>query len=343
MWSSHYRIVIIVVAVVVILLAVSAVLILPSMMPHKTSSTSTISSISNTTSSTTTTFMAPGSYQLSFEFENINRSYLLYIPSSYDGNKPMPLVLALHGYGESLNTFMTQYGGSTFIAKSDKEGFIVVFPEGVDLGWNGPFCCGTAHKNNINDVGFIRKLINRLQQQLRVDSSRIYLAGFSNGAIMAYRLAAELSDKIAAIAAVEGAIGGGENQSAPLSTIAEPSQPVSVIIFHGTGDSVVPYEGGLSTDPQSNGMVFLSVTDSVAFWVKADGCSKEPQTEKSIDGNLIKDVYSGGAKNTDVVLYTLVGWIHAWPKQPLTNVFHLGGINATDIIWDFFQSHPKQS
>ena len=334
---------IITVAVILVLVAASAIFILPSMMPYTTSSTSTTSSISTTTSSTTTTFMAPGSYQLSFEFEDLNRSYLLHIPPSYDGNRLTPLVIALHGFGESLNTFMSSYGGSTFTVKSDKEGFIVVFPEGVDLGWNGPFCCGTAHKNNINDVGFIRELINRLQQQLRIDPSRIYVAGFSNGAIMAYRLAAELSDKIAAIAAVEGAIGGRENQSAPLNTIAEPSQPVSVIIFHGTGDTVVPYEGGLSTNQQSYGMVFLSVADAVAFWGKADGCSKDPKIEKSANGNVVKDAYTGGAKNTEVVLYTLVGWTHGWPKQPLTNVFNLGGINATDIIWDFFSSHPKQS
>jgi polyhydroxybutyrate depolymerase len=108
-----------------------------------------------------------------------------------------------------------------------------------------------------------------------------------------------------------------------LEIIPDPSQPVSVIIFHGTADTSVLYEGD----------GFLSVAESAAFWVKHDGCSINPQNETISNGQVIKSVYSGGTNGTEVVLYTIVNLAHDWPTMP---------IKATDIIWDFFISHPKQ-
>jgi polyhydroxybutyrate depolymerase len=107
-----------------------------------------------------------------------------------------------------------------------------------------------------------------------------------------------------------------------LEIIPDPSQPVSVIVFHGTADTSVLYEGD----------GFLSVAESVAFWVRHDGCFINPQNETISNGQVIKSVYSGGTNGTEVVLYTIVNLAHDWPTTP---------INATDIIWDFFISHPK--
>jgi polyhydroxybutyrate depolymerase len=248
---------------------------------------------------------------------------MIHIPQSYDGNSPTPLVISLHGYtGNARSSEQV----TEFTEKSDKEGFIAVYPEGIGQSWNGPYCCGEAYSSNVDDIGFIRKLISRLEQEYKIDPDRIYVAGFSNGAIMAYRLAAELSDKIAAIAPVAGSIGGKFNGNAPLQKIAEPLNPVSVVIFHGTNDTSIYYYGGLS----SNGLFSLSVAESTSFWVNHDGCAETPQTETSPDGNIVKDVYAGGKNGTEVVLYTLVGFGHNWPAT------------ATDIIWDFFVSHPKQ-
>jgi polyhydroxybutyrate depolymerase len=137
-----------------------------------------------------------------------------------------------------------------------------------------------------------------------------------------------MSDTIAAIAPVSGTIGGYANETAPLVKIPEPSQPVSVIAFHGTADRLgVDYYG---TTRDNLGILYLSVHDSVGFWVNADGCSKTAMNTTSSDGNTVKSVYSNGSKGTEVVLYTLVGGDHRWPK------------NTTDLIWDFFKNHPKQ-
>ena len=251
----------------------------------------------------------------SFEFDDLTRTYLVHVPSSYDDNMPTPLVIVLHGYTGTAEGMETL---TEFTAKSDEEGFIVVYPQGLVQRWNVGF--GTL-KFDTDDVGFINELINRLEQKYAIDPNRIYVTGFSNGAMMAYLLGAELSDKIAAIAPVAGSIGAMMNNV--LEIIPDPSQPVSVIVFHGTADTSVLYEGD----------GFLSVAESVAFWVRHDGCSMNPQNETSSNGQVIKSVYSGGTNGTEVVLYTIVDLAHDWPTTP---------IKATDIIWDFFLSHPKQ-
>jgi len=255
----------------------------------------------------------------SFTWGGYNRTYSIHISQIYDSSKPTPLVIMLHGFTEDM--LLTQSYFPT--DKSDEEGFIVVYPQGIGLGWNVAFGFGEAYKNNMDDVGFIRELIYRTEQIYRIDPDRIYVAGFSAGAMMAYRLGAELSDKIAAIAPVAGSIGGHMNETiAPIRIIDNPSQPVSVIVLMGTGDP--NYYG-------ANASVFgfssLSVHDSVTFWVDHDGCSK---TAQNTTGNPVKSVYSNGLKGTEVVLYTFIGGDHEWPS------------NAADVIWDFFKSHPKR-
>jgi polyhydroxybutyrate depolymerase len=261
-------------------------------------------------------FLPPGEFSLgTFEFGGRTRTYFLHIPPSYDGMTPTPLVIVLHGYTQSPQGIA---GMTAFSAKSDKEGFIVVYPEGRDQQWNvgfGSFGIGT------DDIGFINELINRLGQSYVIDPKRIYVTGFSNGAMMSYFLGAELSDRIAAIAPVAGTIGIVTNNG--IERIPEPSQPVSVIVFHGTADTSVPY----------NGDGVLSVAESVAFWVEHDRCSTNAQNETSSDGRVIRNVYTGGTNGTEVVLYTVVGLGHDWPTYYIA---------ATDIIWDFFKDHPKE-
>jgi polyhydroxybutyrate depolymerase len=251
----------------------------------------------------------------SFVFDGLTRTYLVHVPSSYDDNMPTSLVIVLHGYTGTAEGMETLTG---FTVKSDKEGFIVVYPQGLEQRWNVGF---GSLKFNTDDVGFIDELINRLEQKYAIDPNRIYVTGFSNGAMMAYLLGAALSNKIAVIAPVAGSIGAITNNV--LERIPEPSKPVSVIVFHGTADTSVLYEGD----------GFLSVAESVAFWVNYDNCYKNPQNETSVNGQVIKSVYSGGINGTEVVLYTIVNLGHDWPTTP---------INATDIIWNFFISHPKQ-
>ena len=269
------------------------------------------------------------------------RSYRVHIPPTYNGNTPTSLVLVLHGGGGRSQTMEKK---TEFSEKADEEGFIAVYPNGISRfllfmrTWNAGHCCGIALEKNIDDVKFIRELIDKLQLQLNIDPSRIYITGHSNGAMMAYRLGAELSDIIAAIAPCAGTIGGKATENSPLCVIPEPDYPVSVIALHGKLDENVPYAGGHGVKT-SGSRIDLSVDESISFWVQHNECNPIPQTNISESGNIIIDTYSGGKNSTEVVLYTIVNGEHWWPgsdKDPYQE------ISATDIIWDFFENHPKQ-
>ncbi|MBS7614435.1 polyhydroxybutyrate depolymerase [Candidatus Bathyarchaeota archaeon] len=254
------------------------------------------------------------SYEV-LEFGGLRRTFYVHVPPSYDGTKPIPLVIVLHGYSGSARGIEAS---SRFSEKADEEGFFVVYPEGVSQRWTVGF---GSLKFDVDDVGFINELINSLEQKYLIDLKRIYVTGFSNGAMMSHLLGAELSDKIAAIAPVAGSIGAVTNGL--LEQIPEPDQPVSVLVIHGTSDNSVQYGG--------NG--FLSVAESVSFWVEHNRCASVPQNETLPDGNVIVSVYGGGTNGTEVVLYTLIDVGHVWPNMP---------ISATDVIWEFFEDHPKK-
>ena len=179
------------------------------------------------------------------DFEGLERSYILHVPSAYDKTHPLAVVLVFHGGGGNAeNTVNT----SEFNKQADKSGFLAVYPNGSGrlgdkiLTWNGGTCCGFALEHNIDDVGFVRAILKDLQSIAEIDSKRVYATGISNGGIMAYRLACEASDVIAAI----GPVAGTQN-----FTPCEPNQPVSVIHFHGTDDQHLPYAGGIGADRKS--------------------------------------------------------------------------------------------
>lgn len=269
--------------------------------------------------------------------DGLERTYIVHLPPAYDSSKPYPLVIVLHGGGGNAENVIRMSGMSE---KADKENFMVVYPNGTGkfkdrfLTWNTWICCGYALEQNINDVKFINKLIEKLQNELNIDSKRIFATGISNGGMMAYRLACECSDKIAAIAPVSGAL-NSENPN--------PTSPVSVIAFHGTADENLPYNGGMGKKSISKGRVDKPVSYAINFWVIYDGCNTSPIREEF--GNIIKERYAGGKVGTEVVLYTIKGGGHAWPggtagrrsgDQPTQE------ISATDLMWEFFKAHPKQ-
>jgi len=285
----------------------------------------------------------------SFTYDGRTRHYVLHLPLSYNPGKKTPLVIVLHGGGGNADNIQETTEMNT---KADKEGFIVVYPEGTGLlpnrflTWNSGYCCGYALKHNVDDVGFIRFLIDYLKQKLSIDNQRIYITGFSNGAIMAYRLGAELSDIIAAIAPVAGSIGGNATENTSYWEIPTPTTPVSVIAFHGKQDARIPFDGGKPTIENTKGAyLYASVNHSIAFWVTNNHCNPQSQINISANGNIITTTYSGGNNQTEVVLYTIVDGTHAWPggkpgwfggDEPTQD------ISATDLMWDFFVQHPKK-
>ncbi|HEX7364627.1 MAG TPA: PHB depolymerase family esterase [Dehalococcoidia bacterium] len=279
-----------------------------------------------------------GDYNGSLNVDGRKRSYILHIPPGYDNETKMPLVIVLHGGGGNAENIITT---TDFSVKADATGFIVVYPNGTGrfntdrlLTWNAGNCCGYASDNNVDDVAFIRALIDDLLNRLAVDPSRIYASGISNGGMMCYLLACQLSDKIAAIAPVSGAM---EMDN------CYPTQPVSVIIFHGTADEHVLYYGGKPLKQADNHpRIDKPVSYAVNFWVEANDCVPAPQ--KEVMGNIIEETYGDGKDDTEVVLYTIVDGKHAWPGG---TPGWFGGdeptkeISATDVIWNFFSSHPK--
>jgi len=258
------------------------------------------------------------------------RTYFVHLPPAHDGSRPMPMVLVLHGATESPEGVERLSGMSE---KADKEKFIAVYPRGTGRlnpapmpTWNSGNCCGYAQQNNVDDVAFLRKLIEKLEKDYRVDPLRIFVTGISNGGMMSYRLACELSDTIAAAAPVEGA----QNLD------CHPSNPVSIIVFHGTGDRLVPFEGGTTPFQLGPKRKDTSVAEAIAFWVKQDGCSAAPKHEENPE--LHRDVYTGCKNGTGVELYAIQGGRHIWPGSQLSG----NAIPATDMMWTFFSRHPKQ-
>ncbi len=285
--------------------------------------------------------LTPGDHKLYMDFKGLKRTYILHLPPSYDRKKPLPLIIVLHGWMSSGKGIEETTGMS---GQADEKDFIVAYPDGtgfITTSWNAGFCCGNSMIEDIDDVGFIKSLIEIISSRLAVDRKRIYAAGFSNGGMMAYRLGGELPDVFAAIAPVSATIGGKMAEEAPFYRIPEPSKPVSLIAFHGLKDYHVPFGGGHGRRSNS-GAYYLSVNDSISFWARADNCSVLPKKETSNDGNIIRETYSCSEKGIEVVLYTIMDGGHKWPMLTEETDKQKKGVSATDIIVDFFLSHPKR-
>ncbi len=271
----------------------------------------------------------PGDATRSLVYAGIERKYVLHIPPGYDAAHPTPLVLAFHGIGLNAEEMIRISGLSK---QADAAGFIVVYPNGTGetKSWNGGHCCGEAAKNNVDDVGFVRALIDQLAALTKIDTQRIYATGFSNGAIMVYRLACELSDRIAAIGPVAA------TQILDDQNLCRPARNVSVIHFHGTADRLNPYDGGTT----AAGFKFVSVKDALGFWTQKNAC---PAPQRKESGTIQHDVYAPCANKSAVELYTILGGEHAWPGgepvdprigKPTMEIY------AAPLMWEFFAAHP---
>jgi polyhydroxybutyrate depolymerase len=305
----------------------------------------------------TTTQFSPGDYFRFIIHDFRIRTYSLHIPPCYSGDDPLPLILILHGHPTNGKWMQSV---TELNEKADKEGFIAVYPDGeipplpifllsLFLGIRG--CWWNAwdynNFNKVDDVDYIRVLIKNLQKNININPSRIYITGISGGALMTYRLGAELSDIIAAIAPVAGSVGGSWVdwfQHSGQYIITKPSNPLPVIVFHGLKDQNVPYEGGWiesKIGPFSFSVNYLSVNESVSFWVEHNNCNPIPMIDTSESGNIIKQTNANGTDGSEVVLYTVVNGGHEWFGGPEA-FWPPCEISATDLMWDFFEAHPKQ-
>lgn len=281
-----------------------------------------------------TPIRAPGDYRFSFVHGGITREYRVHVPASYRPGRPTAMLIALHGGGgdAAFQANDSKYG---LISKSEQGGFIAVFPNGysrwpsgVLATWNAGKCCGPAQKNNVDDVGFIREVIHRMERQASIDARRIFATGMSNGAMMSWRLACE-APEIRAIAPVAGS----DNTPA-----CKPSRPVPIIEFHSFDDDHVPFNGGKG-DLSVAQVDFVSVPSAQAKWVQIDRAQPKPSRVLTVAGAHC-DLHRAGEGGAPVELCVTDTGGHSWPgggtqqgrKQPSM------AISANDLMWNFFSS-----
>lgn len=247
------------------------------------------------------------------------RTFQIHLPDGYDDTSAVPLVLSFHGRNSSSSQ---QQFLSAMNAKADDEGFIAVHPDGIGQTWNVGFCCGEAMSADVDDVSFVRAMLDWLEATYCVDSSRIYATGLSNGGFLAHRLACEVSDRVAAIAPVAGTKG-----TAPCT----PGRAVPVLHFHGTADAVVPYEGFGG---------FASVDSTMSGWVSRNGCDSTSGVVYDT-GDVTCEEWTGCDDGARVRLCTVDGGGHQWPGGfDIPGLgYNTDDISATDAMWDFFSAH----
>jgi len=281
----------------------------------------------------------PGDYVLTLEVKDETiegaqtRSYSLHVPPSYDGTIAVPLMILLHPAGMTTADFA---GLTKFNALADQKGFITVYPDayGDKRAWNPGFIPGSG----ANDTLFISNLIDFLLKNHKINPQYVFVAGYYDGGMLAYKLAANLPDKIAAVGAVGATIGyqKGANDIAKLeSAIA----PVSVVVIHGRLDEVVPYEGSKALKKGEAG--FLPGFEALRYWIAQDQCDPKPDVKSRKNENILKVTYSC-LNNTSVQLIAIQNGNHAWPGSVNWSSEKKAkmDIEATDALWEFLVTHP---
>lgn len=291
--------------------------------------------------------LAPGTTRVLLTHDGRDRSYIAHLPPQADDGRPLPVVINFHGGGGNAVGHRDYTGMDD---ASDTAGYIAVYPDGTGrfadrlLTWNAGTCCGSARDEAVDDVGFIRTLVADLAQRTPIDDRRVYATGLSNGAMMAYRLAAEAPDLVAAIAPVAGAM-ALEPLSAPL--------PVPVLHIHSLDDPRALYGGGEGPPfPLTSHTVDHHPVESIlAFWAEVNGCASTP-TEAEVrrwraDAGAIEHTatrleFGPCESGADVVLWRLSGPGHVWPggrRDYLPGLLGAGTsvIDANLEVWRFFE------
>ena len=280
-----------------------------------------------------------------------DREFVLYVPPSYDKLKPVPLVVMLHGMG---GTAMNSHKETAWSSKAETETFIVAYPEATrpdansppslrnnPQAWNDGSGRFHASEGKIDDISFIRSMLDCITADYDIDSKRIYVTGFSNGASMAFRVGADLTDRIAAIAPNAGACWTKELKL---------SGSLSLCYITGTSDSLNPIDGGYPKlafgGKDQGGQKKPRVQETIDKWVKALGCVPEAASDNTKEG--VRTRRYGTCQNGVELQFTTVeGLGHHWAGGTSQAPEFLVGkntkkMNATDAVWEFFGVHPKK-
>jgi len=299
-----------------------------------------------------------GAYVFTLRFDGLTRDFRLHVPPAASSGRPLPLVLNLHG--------ATQNGQleeitSDMDPNADQNGYLAAYPDGTRIskvltpdpvakqaqyGWNAGECCGLPVTRHIDDVGFLLRVISDVAARTPVDLRRVYVTGISNGGMMAYAMASEASDHVAAISSVSGQV--------ELPTI-HPTRAVPTMEFHSVDDPIAKWQGV----PNANPKLRLSVMEGIDQWVKADRCGSSPHDGSPIVGaprsisqgeTATLVTYDGCRSGSEVELWRFTGSGHVWPGSTLNtgppDTWILAGVgrgtvlvDANEAMWKFFSRY----
>lgn len=296
--------------------------------------------------------LKPGDYRVPLMHQAQSRSYLVHMPPRTDPQQPLPVVISFHGGGANAEN---QKWYTRMDEAADRDGYIAVYPNGSGgiggrfLTWNAGNCCGMAVLAGIDDIGFTLAVLDDLARRTPIDRTRVYATGLSNGSMMAYRLAAEAPERIAAVAGVAGTM-----------TLPhfEPSLPVAVMHIHSIDDQSALYEGGLGTVFQITGtrVFHAPVDDMLEKWRGRNACPAQPQVSPPLSGNkggadenhtATRFAWRSCKDGTEVILLKLKGPGHVWPggqRDYLPQLLGTGTavIDANREMWRFFSRHSRE-
>jgi polyhydroxybutyrate depolymerase len=284
-----------------------------------------------------------GDFTVRLEHDGRTRRYLAHVPRTDDAS-PLPVVLILHGAADGA---VENRRWLNLDEVADRERFIAVYPDGTGpLGrvhmWNSGVCCGSAQWESVDDVGFLLKVLDDVAMRTPVDATRVYVAGISNGGMMAYRLAAEASDRIAAIAPVAGT---------RAAVLGDDVRAMPVMHVHSVDDPVVPFGGGETTIlPFVYSIPHPPVEEVVRAWVLHDRCPEAPSPIlaplTSAGHSATRTMWAPCADGVEVVLWRIAGAGHVWPGAPasLRTLFIGPATSVIDIreeMWSFFRRFTR--
>jgi polyhydroxybutyrate depolymerase len=268
------------------------------------------------------------------EFGGLSRTYTVHLPPGH----PTGLVLNLHGGGSSGSG---QRRLTNFDAVADADGFVVAYPNGIDRHWADGRWASEEGGRQVDDVGFLVALTDRLRTQYGIAPGHVFATGMSNGGFMSNRLACDRADLFAAVAPVSGTFRSG--------VACNPSRPVAFLEVHGTADPIVPFDGGNMRGSGGRSDI-VSAPGLVERWRSTDGCAHAPAEDTlpdAGDGTVVHRFTSTGcAAGTAVVFYRVDGGGHTWPGGPqyLPKVM-IGptshAFNASEVIGQFFVAHAR--
>ncbi len=278
-------------------------------------------------------------------YDQTARSYLVYVPPTYDPTEPEPVVLMLHGRPGNA-------AGQAYVSDlnrvADEHGFIVVYPDGSPVGagevgreWNYTLGTPGYRTNGIDDTAFFSVLIDDLARDLAIDQSRLYVTGFSNGGFMTQRAACDGAGRFAAFASISASL------FPRFQDLCADTPPVPILLMHGTADISVPWNGSEYGGVQ----IALSVPDTVAFWAVHDQCDPQqidytliPSSEPNPVTQVYRYAIGGCADNSEVLYYVIENGGHNIPGVPgRLDPSFAGSVNtditAGEVIWEFFAAH----